>query len=145
MQTIYRYIIINSIYVIIVFVVALPVITYYLILSIVVAIPPPVITVTTTGTGVIGESYSVVCTVDVDDLYNIFVNTTIVKIGEGVVNSSVSSGYDSVSISYNPLMTSHSGQYQCVVNISQIDISFKDSYFTLFTIHTSSKYIIHYI
>ena len=125
-------------YVILVTVVPLPVITYYLVLSIIVAIPPPVINVTTTGTGIIGESYSVVCTVDVDDdLYDILVNTTIVKIGEGVVNSS---GYDSVSISYTPLMTSHSGQYQCVVNISQIDISYEVSYFATFTIHTASKY-----
>ena len=127
-------------YVIVVIVVALQVITYYLVLSIIVVIPPPVINVTTTGTGIIGESYSVVCTVDVDDdLYDILVNTTIVKIGEGVVNSSMSSGYDSVSISYTPLMTSHSGQYQCVVNISQIDISYEDSYFATFTIHTASK------
>ena len=98
------------------------------------------ITVTTTGTGVIGESYSVVCTVDVDDdLYNTFVNITVVKIGKGVVNSSMSSGDNSVSISYTPLMTSHSGQYQCVVNISQINISYKDSYTKPFTIHTASK------
>ena len=123
----------NSMYVIVVIVVPLPVITYYLVFSIIVTIPPPVIYVTTTGTGVIGESYSVVCTVDVDDdLYSIFANTTIVKIGEGVVNSSED---DSVSISYTPLMTSHSGQYQCVV-----DISYEDSYFAAFTIHTASKY-----
>ena len=80
------------------------------------------------------------CTVDVDDdLYNIFVNTTIVKIGEGVVNSSMSSGDNSVSISYTPLMTSHSGQYQCVVNISQIDISYQVSYVEVFTINTTSE------
>ena len=92
------------------------------------------------GTGAIGESYSVVCSIDVDDnLYNIVVNTTIVKIGEGVINTSKSFGDDSVSISYTPLMTSHSGQYQCVVNIRQIDISYQDSYVQTFTINTTSE------
>ena len=112
-----------------------------LVLFIIVAIPAPVIIITAIGTGVIGESYSVVCSVDVDDnLYNIVVDTTIVKIGVGVVvNSSMSSGDSSVSISYTPLMTSHSGQYQCIVNISQIDISYQDSYVETFTINTTSE------
>ena len=90
------------------------------------------------------------CTVDVDDnLYNIVVNTTIVKIGVGVVTSTVTFGDNSVSISYTPLMTSHSGQYQCIVNISQIDISYQVSYIETFTINTTSKFIIslllHYV
>ena len=97
------------------------------------------INITAIGTGAIGESYFVACTVDVDDsLYNIVVN---IKIGEGVVNSSVTSGDNSVSISYTPLRTSHSGQYQCVVNISQIDISYQVSYIKTFTINTTSKFI----
>ena len=113
---------------------------YVFVIFIIVSLP--VITVTATGTGVVGKSYSVVCKVDVDySLYNTFVNTTIVKIGEGVVNSSMTSGDNSVSISYTPLMTSHSGQYQCVVIISRIDISYKDSYLKPFTINTASKYI----
>ena len=96
--------------------------------------------ITATGTAVVGESYSVVCSVDLgNNFYNIVVNITIVKIGEGVVNSSVTSGNNSVSISYTPLMTSHSGQYQCVVNISQIDISFQVSYAKLFTINITSE------
>ena len=98
------------------------------------------INVTSIGTSVIGESYSVMCTVDVDDsLLNIVVITTVVKIGKGVVNSSESSGDNSVSISYTPLMRSHSGQYQCVVNISQISTSYQFSYFEAFTINTTSK------
>ena len=109
-----------------------------LVLSI--AIPAPVINVTTTGTGAIGESYSVVCTVDVDDnLYNFVVNTNVVKIGEGVVTFTVTSGDNNVSISYTPLMTLHSGQYQCIVNISQIDITYQDTYIETFTINTTSK------
>ena len=98
--------------------------------------------ITSTGTAVVGESYSVVCSVNLDDnFYNIVVNTTIIKIGEGGVNSSVTSGDSSVSISYTPLMTSHSGQYQCIVNISQIDISYQVSYIETFTINTTSKFI----
>ena len=92
------------------------------------------------GTGAIGESYSVLCSVDVNDnLYNIVVTVTIIKIGEGVVNSSMNYGDNSVSISYTPLMTSHSGQYHCLVNISQIDISYQVSYVKDFTINTTSK------
>ena len=80
------------------------------------------------------------CSIDVDDnLYNIVIIITIVKIREGVINSSKSSGDNSVSISYIPLMTSHSGQYQCIVNISQIDISYQVSYVKTFTINTTSE------
>ena len=90
------------------------------------------------------------CSVDVDDnLYNIVVNSTIVNIGVGVVTSTVTSGDNSVSISYTPLMASHSGQYHCLVNISQIDISYQVSYIETFTINTTSKFIIslmlHYV
>ena len=107
-----------------------------------IAIPVPVINVTAIGTGAIGENYSVLCSVDVDDsLYNIVVNTTIVKVGESVVvNSSVSTGDNSVSIPYTSLMTSHSGQYQCLVDISQIDINYQESYVKIFTINTTSKF-----
>ena len=96
----------------------------------------------TIGTGAIGKSYSVVCSVDVDDnLYNIVVNTTLVNIGKGLINSSGSSGDNNISISYIPLMTSHSGQYHCLVNISQIDISYQVSYVIAFTIDTTSEFI----
>ena len=113
---------------------------------IIVAIPVPVINVTAIGTGAIGDSYSVVCSVDVDDnLYNIIINTTIVKIGEGVVTSTVTYGDNSVSISYTPLMTSHSGQYQCIINIIQADISYQVSYIEVFTINTTSEFIYSFI
>ena len=111
----------------------------------IVVIPAPVINVTAIGTGSIGESYSVVCSVNLDDnLYNIVVITTIIKIGKDVINISKSTGDNNASISYTPLMTSHSGQYQCIVNISQIDISYQDSYVKTFTINTTSelKYIL---
>ena len=116
----------------------------------IVAIPAPVINITAIGTGVIGDSYSVVCSVDVDNnLYNIVVNTTIVKTGETLTNSSAIFGDKSVSISYIPLMTSHSGQYQCLINISQMDISYQVSYIETFTINITSKFIIslflHYV
>ena len=96
--------------------------------------------ITSTGIAVVGESYSVVCSIDLDDnFYNIVVNIIIVKIGEGVVNSSVTSGDNNVSIIYTPLMTSHSGQYQCVVNITQINISYHVSYVKIFTINITSE------
>ena len=76
-----------------------------------------------------------------DNVYNIVVNTTIVKIGEGVINSSVTSGDNNVSIFYTALMTCHSGQYQCLVNISQIDISYQTSYYETFIINTTSKFV----
>ena len=77
------------------------------------------------------------CSVDVDDnLYNIVVNTAIVSV---VVGSSMTFGDNNVSISYTPLITSHSGQYQCIVNISQNDISYQVSYVETFTINTTSE------
>ena len=79
---------------------------------------------------------------DNNNLYNIVVNITVVKIGEASVNFSVIFRDNSVSISYTPLMTSHSGQYQCLINISQIDISYQVSYIETFTINTTSKFII---
>ena len=80
------------------------------------------------------------CSVNVDDnLYNFVVNIIIIKIGIGVVSASIDPGDNNVSISYTPLMTSHSGQYQCLVNISQIDISYQDSHVNTFTIHTTSE------
>ena len=84
------------------------------------------------------------CSIDMDNnnLYNIVVNITAVKIGEASVNFSVIFRDNSVSISYTPLMTSHSGQYQCIVNINQIDISYQVSYIETFTINTTSKFII---
>ena len=96
--------------------------------------------ITFTGSGVVGESYSVVCSVDLDDnSYNIVINATLIKIREGVVNSSISSGHMNISISYTSLMTSQSGQYQCLINVSQIDISYQVFYIKTFTINTSSK------
>ena len=61
------------------------------------------IAIATTGTGVIREKYSVVCTIDVDDddLNIIVVNTITVKLGKSMVNS-MNYGYNSVSISYTP-------------------------------------------
>ena len=98
------------------------------------------IKIITTNTSVAGEYYSVVCIVDVyNNLPDIVINTSIVKIGEGVVNSSMNFGDYNASISYTPLMTSHSGQYQCVVNISDIDISYQVSYIKAFTINTTSE------
>ena len=111
-----------------------------LVLFTIVAIPAPVININAIGTDAIGENYSVVCSVDVDDnLYNIVVNTTIVKIEVGVVTSTVTSGDNSVSISYIPLMATHSGPYHCLVNISQNDISYQVYYIKTFTINTTSK------
>ena len=48
----------------------------------------PMIAIATTGTGVIREKYSVVCTIDVDDddLNIIVVNTITVKLGKSMVN-----------------------------------------------------------
>ena len=113
-----------------------------LVIFIVVGIPAPVINIIAIGTGAIEDSYSVLCSVDVDNnLYNITINTTVFKIIDGVINSSESSGDVSVSISYTPLMTSHSGQYQCLVDINQSDISSKVSYVETFTINTPSKFI----
>ena len=76
-----------------------------------------------------------------DDLYNIAVNISMVRIDQGVIAVNYST---SVSLSIESLMTSNAGQYQCIVNLTQSTIGYEFSNVTSFDINTTSKYSINY-
>ena len=110
-----------------------------------IAIPLPTVTLVTIGSVTLGESISVICSVDVlDDLYDIAVNISIVRIDQGVIAVNYSTGDTSVSLSIESLMTSNAGQYQCIVNLTQSTIGYEFSNVTSFDINTTSKYSINY-
>ena len=113
-------------------------ITYYTFI----AIPLPTVTLVTIGSVTLGESISVICSVDVlDDLYNIAVNISIVRIDQGVIAVNYSTGDTSVSLSIESLMISNAGQYQCIVNVTQSITGYEFSNITLFDINTTSRHI----
>ena len=107
-----------------------------------VAIPTTFVTSITIGSVTLGESISVICSVDVlDDLYNIAVNISIVRIDQRVIAVNYSTGDTSVSLSIESLMTSNAGQYQCIVNVTQSIIGYEFSNVTSFDINTTSRHI----
>ena len=82
------------------------------------------------------------CSVDVlDDLYDITVNISIVRIDGGILNNSIGSGDISVSLLSESLMTSDAGQYQCIVDINQSSINYQFTNVTSFELTTTSKFI----
>ena len=116
-------------------------ITYYTFI----AIPLPTVRLVTIGSVTLGDSISVICSVDVlDDLYNIAVNISIVRIDQRVIAVNYSTGDTSVSLSIESLMTSNAGQYQCRVNVTQSTTGYEFSNVTSFNINTTSKYSINY-
>ena len=102
------------------------------------------ITITSIGSGNINESYTLMCSVDIeDDLLNIELNITFLKVidGEYEALTYIESSEDaSISVYFTPLRTSDSGRYRCSVDISQTDIDYQDVLYESFTISTTSKY-----
>ena len=79
------------------------------------------IAINSTGPGVVEETYSVLCKVDVNDnLYNIVVNTTIVKFRKGSVKSSGSSRDTSV---WTVSICSEHHQIDISYQVSMLNIS----------------------
>ena len=89
-------------------------------------IPVPNITFTTTAGRSLGESLTFSCTVDVlDELYDVNVNISIVKIEGGLITSINGSGDTTAMIMTDSLRSSVAGDYQCIVNITQSDIDYE--------------------
>ena len=84
------------------------------------------------------------CSVDiVDDILNIQLNTTFVRVIDGeykVLRYIESSGDATISVYFTPLRTSDSGRYRCSVDIRQTAINYQDVFYESFTINTTSKY-----
>ncbi len=106
---------------------------HYIILE----LPPPEISVLSDPISEAGQSVSLSCTVTVVE--NLIVNPHIewMKVGgsiitynqnTSVINTVVSGTVCTLNVSFNPLLTSHAGQYQCraSVNISDVPVVFNN-------------------
>ncbi len=99
--------------------------------------PPPEISVLSAPISEAGQSVTLSCTVTVVE--NLIVNSHIewLKVGgsiitynqnTSVINTEVSGTVSTLNLSFNPLLTSHAGQYQCrtSVNISDVPVVFNN-------------------
>ncbi len=93
--------------------------------------PPPVISVVSAPISEAGQSVSLTCTVTV--IENVIVNPHIelIKVGgstitnsqnTSVINTEVSGSVSTLNVSFDPLLTSHAGQYQCRASIDISDV-----------------------
>ena len=89
------------------------------------ALPPPVVTTSSYGSTIAGSVYSLVCIVKVVDGLVVVPGVVWMKDGGVLVNGTnttltrtVSGGNSTLNLTFNPLLTSHGGQYTCVANIS---------------------------
>eukprot|EP00731_Ephydatia_muelleri_P018726 Em0011g766a len=100
------------------------------------ALPPPVITTSSYGSTIAGSVYSLVCTVKVIDGLVVVPDVMWMKDGRVIVNGTnttltrtVLGGNSNLNLTFNPLLTSHGGQYTCVATISvpQLSLSVTNS------------------
>eukprot|EP00731_Ephydatia_muelleri_P018724 Em0011g764a len=100
------------------------------------ALPPPVVTTSSYVSSIAGSVYSLVCTVKVVDGLVVVPDVVWMKDGRVLVNGTnttltrtVSGGNSTLNLTFNPLLTSHGGQYTCVATISvpQLSLSITNS------------------
>ena len=101
----------------------------------------PIISLTATGSGVVGEGYTLNCTVDVlDNLYNAIVTVNLTGVDDGTVLADTDGPGDvSVSHRFTTLRTSDAGVYSCIVHIYQPDISYNSTYTEYINVNVTSK------
>lgn len=112
-----------------------------------VEIPKPTISFSVIGDYNVGSNLSVQCTVDIiDNLVNVSVNTSIVKVEESsrvtLVDNTLSDDI-TLHLLYAPLKASHSGIYECQVTLVQSSINYEAVYKSMFNVNVTSKCIIH--
>ena len=75
------------------------------------------ITISEPGTGIAGDPFSLTCTVEVSmppDVQWISSNTTVTNSSQITVGPPVTAGnITELTLTFNPLLTSHRGQYTC--------------------------------
>ena len=88
------------------------------------ATPQPSITIFSTGMNIAGSAYSLVCTVKVVDGLVVVPDVVWMKDGRVLVNGTnttltrtVSGANSTLNLTFNPLLTSHGGQYVCISTI----------------------------
>ena len=109
------------------------------------ALPPPVVTASS-GSSIAGSVYSLVCTVKVVDGLVVVPDVVWMKDGRVLVNGTnriISGGNSTLTMTFNPLLTSHGGQYICVANISIQQLSLQTVTNTSANISVQSKFVLH--
>ena len=100
------------------------------------ALPPPVVTSSSYGSTIAGLVYSLQCMVKVVDGLVVVPDVVWMKDGGVLVNGTnttltrtMSGGNSTLNLTFNPLLTSHGGQYTCVATISipQLSLSITNS------------------
>lgn len=100
-----------------------------------------------TGDYNVGSNLSILCTIDIiDNLVNVNVNTSIVKVEESsrvtLVDNTLSDNI-TLYLLYAPLKASHSGIYECQVMLVQSSINYEAVYKSMFNVTVTSKCIMH--
>ena len=111
------------------------------------ALPPPVVTTSSYGSTIAGSVYSLVCIVKVVDGLVVGPDVVWMKNGGVVVNRTnttltrtVSGGHSTLNLTFNPLLTSHGGQYTCVATISVPQLSLNITNSSAVTVSVQSEF-----
>ena len=111
------------------------------------ALPPPVVTTTSYGSTIAGSVYSLVCMVKVVDGLVVVPDVVWMKDGGVIVNGTnttltrtVSGGNSALNLTFNPLLTSHGGQYTCVATISVPQLSLSITNSSAVTVSVQSEF-----
>ena len=105
------------------------------------ALPAPQVTITPSGSSTAGSPYNLTCTVMVVNGLVVVPQVMWLKngvngdIGQSVSSTSgvVSTNTTTLTLQFNPLYTSHGGQYSCIANVSLPVISITSLYSTSVT------------
>ena len=105
------------------------------------ALPAPQVTITPSGSSTAGSPYNLTCTVMVVNGLVVVPQVMWLKngvngdIGQSVSSTSgvVSTNTTTLTLQFNPLYTSHGGEYSCIANVSLPVISITSLYSTSVT------------
>ena len=111
------------------------------------ALPPPVVTTSSYGSTIAGSVYSLVCMVKVVDRLVVVPDVVWRKGGGVLVNGTnttltrtVSGGNSTLNLTFNPLLTSHGGQYTCDATISVPQLSLNITNSSAVTVSVQSEF-----
>ena len=86
----------------------------------------PIVSITTSGTNIAGNMYSLLCSVSVvfgtPDITWFYINGTKLLNGSGTTQTLnvISDTKQAYKLNFNPLMYTHGGEYTCVANLTII-------------------------
>ena len=85
--------------------------------------PVPIVTITREGVSVIGESFSIICNVTIEDNLSPNINITWIFNDSRSNDITITSNSDgSLSLNVNPVQESHEGLYICFATVTIPDI-----------------------